>query len=246
MSELIGYIEDYFENRLDPEDKRLFESKCVHDESFARDVAFYIAHRKVIKEELLRQKIAVWTEGEDKDGSQKHPALVKKMAIRRWLSYTGAAAVLLVFLLYFTEFYPSPRRMANDYIEKTFSRLSQTMDGSTDSLQQGIAAYNEKDYGKALILFEGLYKAHPENFDALRNAGIVYLRTKNYDKALEKFGKLTKVRGLLSNPGLFLQAITLLQRDAPGDKRQAKELFNVVVQQGLEGRSYASDWLDKW
>ena len=252
MSELIGYIEDYFEDRLDPEDKRLFESKCIHDESFARDVAFYIAQRKAIKSELLRQKIQAWTEpAAVRRGQPPAVRIGQPAAVRRWTTLrrviTGtAAAVLLVMVLYFTLYAPSPRRLAGDYIEKEYSRLSLTMNGSADSLQQGIAAYNHEDYSKALALFEGLRKAHPENTDAIHDAGIVYLRTKNYDKALEAFGQLAHTVGLLSNPGWFLQAVTLLRRDAPGDKRRAKELLTEVVRQQTEGAAYAADWLKRW
>ncbi|HWK05059.1 MAG TPA: tetratricopeptide repeat protein [Puia sp.] len=243
MSELIEYIEDYFENRLDGEEKHLFEARCVKDESFARDVAFYIAQRKVLKEELLRQKVAFWTEGESKEGRGDHPAPIRKLKIRRWIPYAVAASVLLAVLLYFTQNSPSPRRLAGEYIATKYSHLSQTMDGSVDSLQQGIAAYNNKDYPKALLLFASLYKAHPGNRDALKYAGIVYLRTKNYVKALETFEELAHAQGMLSNPGLFLQAVTLLQRNAPGDKKLAKESLETVVQQQLEGSEVAAAWL---
>jgi hypothetical protein len=40
------------------------------------------------------------------------------------------------------------------------------MDASTDSLQQGIAAYNKKDYDKALLLFQNVYNTHRDNSDA--------------------------------------------------------------------------------
>jgi tetratricopeptide (TPR) repeat protein len=246
MSELIGYIEDYFENRLDPEGKLLFESKCIHDESFARDVAFYIAQRKAVKSELLRQKIEAWAEGEKKDGKRGQPAPVRRWTTRSWVLTGTAATVLLAIALYSTLYAPSPRRLAGDYIEKKYSQLSLTMNGSPDSLQQGIAAYNHEDYTQALALFEGLCKSHPEQTDALHYAGVVYLRTKTYDKALERFQQLARVRGLLSNPGSFLAAVTLLRRDAPGDKRRAEELLTEVVRQQTEGASYAADWLKRW
>jgi tetratricopeptide (TPR) repeat protein len=168
------------------------------------------------------------------------------MRARGWLIYGTAACVVLCVALYFLLYVPSPRRLAGNYIDKAYSELSLAMNGATDSLQQGIVAYNHKDYDKALDLFEGLYKAHPERTDALRYEGIVYLRRKNYDKALETFSELAHTNGLLSNPGLFLQAVTLLRRDAPGDKERAKSMLNMVVQQQLDGAAEAATWLKRF
>jgi hypothetical protein len=52
------------------------------------------------------------------------------------------------------------------------------MDASTDSLQQGIAAYNKKDYDKALLLFQNVYNTHRDNSDAKKYIGLVYLAEK--------------------------------------------------------------------
>lgn len=243
MSERIEYIEDYFEGRLDLAERSSFEEKCTADESFAKDVAFYISQRRALREELLRQKRAAWTEGEARDGRNARPAPVRKLFARRRWVYPVAASVLLVVVLYFTLYSPSPRRLAADYIERNYGRLSQTMDGGTDPMQQGIAAYNRGDYNNALQLFRMVSMTRPENNDAVKYQGIVYLRTDDYDKALQEFEELARTKGLISNPGLFLQAVTLLQRNAPGDKEKAKEWLTAVVQQQLDGSKEAAAWL---
>jgi len=239
VSSPFEYIEDYFTGRLGEEEKKSFEQRCVEDTAFADDVAFYIAKRQVIRDELLRQKIPVWTEGDK--------ARRRQARVLRWPVYAAAASVLLVIaLVYLLSSSSSPHRLAATWMENNYTRLSQTMNASTDSLQQGIIAYNNNDYNKALTLFEGLYRSDPRNTDALKFAGIVYLRTQRYDKALGRFGQLADAKCLQSNPGYFLQAVTLLERDAPGDRQRAQQLLQSVVQQRLAGSNQAGEWLKKF
>jgi tetratricopeptide (TPR) repeat protein len=233
------YIEDYFTGRLGEEEKKIFEQRCVDDTTFADDVAFYIAKRQVIRDELLRQKLPVWTDGGKTPG--------RNTRILRWPVYAAAASVLLALaLVYLLNSPSSPHRLAEAWMKNNYTRLSLTMNASADSLQQGIIAYNNNDYNKALTLFESLYRSDPRNNDALKFSGIVYLRTQRYDKALERFGQLADAKGLLSNPGAFLQAVTLLERDAPGDRQRAHELLQSVVRQQLAGSKEAAEWLKKF
>jgi len=239
VSSTFEYIEDYFTGRLGEEEKKSFEQKCVDDATFADNVAFYIAKRQMIRDELLREKLSVWTEGD------KTPR--RQARILRWPVYAVAASVLLVIALVYLLYKPaSPHQLADAWMENNYTRLSQTMNASTDSLQQGIIAYNNKDYNKALTLFEGLYQSDPRNNDALKYAGIVYLRTQHYDNALGRFEQLADAKGLLSNPGTFLQAVTLLERNAPGDRQRAQQLLQSVVQQQLAGAKEAGEWLKKF
>jgi len=239
VSSTFEYIEDYFTGRLGEEEKKTFEQKCVDDSAFADNVAFYIAKRQVIRDELLRQKIPIWTTGDK--------TLRRQARIIRWPVYAAAASVLLVIaLVYLLSSPSSPHRLATMWMENNYTRLSLTMNASADSLQQGIIAYNNNDYDKALTIFEGLCRSDPRNTDALKFAGIVYLRTRRYDKALGRFGQLADTKGLLSNPGYFLQAVTLLERDAPGDKQRAQQLLQSIVHQRLAGSNEAGEWLKKF
>lgn len=162
------------------------------------------------------------------------------------VAIAAAAAVLLILSAYFLLLDKSDvTGLANQYVKSELSHLSQTMDGARDSLQQGIAAYNSKDYAKAIGLFEAVYEAHPDNSDALRYAGTAYLVTRQYDKAMERFDALA-AKQLFSNHGLFLKAVTLLQRNQPGDKENAKQLLEKVVAENAEGAKQAEAWLKEW
>lgn len=238
MTDPFENIEAYFEGRCNEEDKLSFEDRISRDETFAREVAFYIATREALREELLTLKKAEW--------QHLVPAASDRRRIRSlYISAAAAAVIAVVFCLYLVARPSIARRLAADYMENNFSRLSQTMGGSMDSLQQGIAAYNHKEYPIAATLFTAFAKSHPDNSYALEYSGLVYLRMKNYDKALERFDELAKTPGLFSNPGLFLKAVTFLHRDAAGDRPAAKALLREVVRQQLEGEKEAADWLTK-
>lgn len=64
-----------------------------------------------------------------------------------------------------------------------------------------------------------------------------------YDKASAYFEVLQYFTALHANPGLFYRALTLIERDQPGDISQAKPILQAVVSRGLEGKETASDWL---
>ncbi len=158
-----------------------------------------------------------------------------------------AASVALMLAAYFVFFdKQDASQLANAYIKDNLTILSQTMDGAKDSIQQGIAAYNNKDYAKALAVFEEVYAAHPENSDALLYAGIANVAIKDHSVAIAKFTELSSKEHLFSNPGLFLKGVTLLQRNDPGDKEEARIILQQVVDEDLENASEAKEMLNNW
>ncbi len=62
MPGTIEYIESYFQQTLSDEEKAAFEARCGTDEMFAKEVAFYITTRQLLREELLVQKQKQWKE----------------------------------------------------------------------------------------------------------------------------------------------------------------------------------------
>jgi hypothetical protein len=243
--ENLEYIDDYFGRNVSDAEKKDFELRCESDKGFAEDVAFYIMAREEAKAALLKQKQAEWDPQENnKDKETFFIKPFERIPAYKWW-YAAAACLALVFGTYFFESRSSPEQLADNYINKNFSQLSITMDGGKDSMQRAIADYNNKHFDKALPVFEALYKSHPDNSDALKDAGIVYLVSKNYDKALQVFDELENKK-LFSNPGTFYKALTLLRRNKEGDKAAAKQLLEQVQQEHLENSKEAEEWLRKF
>ena len=245
MSETLAYIEAYFQNELNENDKVLFEERCATDESFANDVAFYISTRQSLRNELLSDKQSEWEQAAPINQLSK-TATVKKINQQQWVRYAAAACVLLIAGLYFLLKPVSPQKLALNYINEQYDHLSQTMSGVEDSMELGKAAYNNKEYGKAVVLFEAVIKRHPENADARQYAGLAYLRQADYDKAIQSFETLADFKGLYSNPGIFLKATAMLLRNKAGDVEKAKLLLQQVVSENLEGIEEAKKLLKKF
>ncbi len=244
-TETLEYIENYFQQTMADKDRSIFEERINADKNFAEDVAFYIGARQALKQQLLEQKQKQWTVKELVE-KETLPTIapVKRIGANKWWSYVAAACVLIFTAFYFFEKKTNtPQQLANNYITINLSHTSLTMDGSKDSMQLGKAAYNDKNYDKALQYFAGVANAHAENTEAVKMTGIVYLMTNNYDKALQQFDELANVKGLFSNPGLFYKAVTLLERNKEGDVKTAKTLLEQVVNQNLAHNEEAKDWL---
>ncbi|MEP6465061.1 MAG: tetratricopeptide repeat protein [Parafilimonas sp.] len=244
MPDTLKYIEAYFKQTLTSEEKSEFEKRCTTDETFAKDVAFYIAARQSLHEKLLAQKQAQWKEEDYTEETTPVISIAKKSIFSRYITYAAAACLLLAASVYFFEANKSPRILAFDYIKGNFSTLSQHMSGDRDSLTLGIAAYNNKEYDKALLLFEGVEQRDDSNDDAKKYAGLAYLQQKNYDKAIEQFDALSKMK-LFSNSGDFLKAVALMERNKAGDKEEAKILLKKVVSEKEDHSDEAAEWLKK-
>jgi hypothetical protein len=239
MTDTFDYIESYFAGRATETERQAFEDRCVQDEAFAEQVAFYVQTRQLFKDELLASKKAAWSAG----GA---PGRRKTGIVRTLYIASAAAAVLLLFSLYLLTRSASPSQAAGDYIRTHYDHLSLTLDGTRDSLTQGITAYNNRDLTHALSLFTTLAHDHPGNTDARLYGGLAYLRLGAYDQALHQFDTLANMASLYSNPGPFLKAVTLLQRNATGDRENARVILQDVVRRNLDGSQEAAAWLKKF
>jgi tetratricopeptide (TPR) repeat protein len=247
----IERIESYFSGEMSSEEKIRFEAELENDKALDElfrvyrtidtemsDTEKYSAHEAALRDTLQRLNGIYFGSG----------APVIRISRRRRLYRIAlsAAAVLILVLAGYRLFFQDnadPRQLANRYVKEELQHLSLTMDGSGDSLQQGIAAYNGKVYPKALQLFRAVYEAHPDNSDALKYTGITYLVTKEYEKAIACFEELADKKELFSNPGRFLKAVALLQRNQQGDSEQAEQLLQQVIDEKTDGSKEAARWL---
>lgn len=244
MSETLAYIDSYFGGTLPAQEKVAFEKRCEEDESFAAEVAFYVATRDELKNELHQNK------KRDFEELYRQLAPVQKPVgvVRRLTPYIAAAAAcILLFFGWMIFFKPADtQQLASEYISENLSTLSTTMGANDkDSLQSGIAAYNEKNYEKAGQIFKSLAGNSEVAPEAIKYLGIVYLTTNRYEEAIAQFDTLSKYGTLFANPALFYKAVVMMKRSAPGDREAAKNLLEEVVRKDLSGSNEARKWLNK-
>ncbi|MGH2647494.1 MAG: hypothetical protein ACRDE8_08000 [Ginsengibacter sp.] len=240
----IEYIENYFRGNKDASDKEAFEKKIMEDSEFAEEVAFYISANGVIQQKVQQERKQRLREIYD-----EQKVISIKRPVRNIWKYMAAASVLIAVILitwFFSGNKNSPQQLADKYALENFQTFGVTMSSNPDSIQAGLNLFNSNKLTESLNMFETIAKNNPENSDAKKYAGIVSLRLKNYDKAIEYFTILGADTSLYSNPGKFYKAITLLERSKLGDKNAAKLLLEQVRDENLEGKSKAGEWLKKF
>jgi tetratricopeptide (TPR) repeat protein len=245
MSETLQYIESYFQNELTQDERLAFENRCINDEAFASEIAFYISARQAIKDQLIQNKQKEWIEPVARE-EVKLDLPTRKIYQQNWFRYAAAASVIILIALYFETRPTDPKELAANYIGTNYQHLSQKMSVATDSIELGKAAYNHKNYSKAAQIFEAVSSSNMGNADLIKYRGLVYLQLHSYDKAIAAFDSLASMQGLYSNPGLFLQAIALLMRNNAGDLNKSKQLLQQVIREGMEGKEEAEKWLSNY
>lgn len=248
----IELIERYFDQDLTREETALVETRLQHDEGFKRlfeqerhligAIKFEGALRDLEYLKAIEKRAlfpGLHYSSNSASGSQSK--------LRRFIPYvlSAAASLLIIAVAIFYLSPESPQRMASKYTEEHLIYLSTTMSEGSDSLRLGIAAYNSRDYDKAVRIFESI--AHREtSLEVIKNLGLTYLARGEYDKALHQFQILSDRDDIYVNAGPFYKAITLMMRSAPGDEEMAKEILQEVVKEQLPGHKVAAGWLDRW
>jgi tetratricopeptide (TPR) repeat protein len=249
-------IENYFSGNQDPSQVRAFENRIVSDPPFAEEVAFYLSvhslAREIYQSEKKQQFKQLYQKSQATETSTAHasnrPALTnyRSIPVRRLIYYTAAAATITGIFLAIYSYAPStPHQFATKYEKEELRRLNVTMGVPKDSVQISLNFYNTGQSDRALAVFERMFQKDSTDYRFRQYAGLAALRLKDYDKAMRYFKKL-ETYSLQSNPGLFYQAITLMDRNQPGDTDTAKQLLQQVVDKDLEGKETAQEWLSKW
>jgi tetratricopeptide (TPR) repeat protein len=247
MENYTEYIDDYFAGNLNPEEQKNFEKQMEQDKNLAQEVAFYLAAKQVLKEELADEKKEWFRQLASQNvtlSEKTMSAQVRKM----WVYRLAAAAVFVgvVFLSWNLFFQPStsPNQLADKYISSHLDNQSITMSAGTDSLQEGLRLFNDKQYDSALRQFQAIIQRDTSNYRAKTCAGIAYLKLGDYNNALEYFQQLEKYH-LEANPAIFYQALTLMKRNQPGDKDKARKMLREVSDNDLQEKETADQWLNK-
>jgi len=247
MEDYTEYIDDYFNQKLTTEEIKQFEEKIATDQDFAEQVAFYISAKQMLKQEVIKEKKEWFRQlagGNKAVVYEYRRAPVKKMWVYR---LAAAAAVLIIVFMGWNLFFNKSvdtQNLADKYIQEKLTNQSVTMGTTENSIQQALQLYNEGQLDTSLKMFESIIQRDSSNFDAKKFAGIVYLRLGNYDKALLYFQQLEKY-SLNTNPAALYYALTIMKRNRPGDKDQARQMLQQIVNNDLAGKETAQEWLKK-
>ena len=238
-------IEAYFNEELSAEKKSEFERRITEDPAFAEETAFYLSSKDAAAAELAESRSRFKTIYQQY--KQGNAGEVREMTpLRKLWPWMAAAAVLAGIILgWYIFFRPvSPEQLADKYIIEHFQNLPVTMGSREDSMQTALRLYNEGKSEEALKYFESMAVRDTSFSDAKKYAGIVCLRLGQYDNAIKYFTQLENYN-LFANPGKFYHALTLLKRNQPGDIESAQQLFRQVVENNLEGKEDAQNFLEK-
>jgi tetratricopeptide (TPR) repeat protein len=237
----LEYIEDYFKGTPTPDETTSFEERIQNDPSFAEEVAFYLSGQHAAAEMANDERRVRFRELNFNHRSAQ-PA--KVVSMRRVVIYAAACLFLAAVVMSWLFFQPvSTEKLANQYIDSQLTTLSVSM-GTQDNMQEGLDQYNAGKLEESLKTFESIYKNDNTKDLAERYAGIAALRLQQFDKAISYFEDLS-TKNLYSNPGKFYVALTLMKRNQAPDKERAHMFLKEVVDQNLEGKEIAEQWLKK-
>lgn len=232
MPDEFEYIERYLEGKFSPQEVTELERRISSDPELAEQMAFYISTFRALKQSPAHQT----KERFRNILAETDPANIKPAARVRslwpYLAAAAASAIVVIMLVFYPQ-RPSPA-IADRYIASHLQTFPVTMDNDNDNFKTAVRLYNEGQLNESLTRFEIILRNDSSNFKAKENAGIVSLRLNNYDKAIEYFQALEVRTDLYANPGKFYHALTLLKRNRPGDRQQARLLLQVVVRDHLD------------
>ena len=229
----LEYIERYFDNELSENEKEAFNLKIQTDESFAKEVAFYLKSKELAKIEQKNRFSAL-----NQDLRQKKSS---KNIFLMGGSFAAAASIIIAFFLLFQSDDFSSQQYASNYVKDNLASISTQMSSDKSSLSEGVELYNQHKYQEALLVFQ---KTTPTP-QTTEYQGLCYLQLKEYDKALSQFQELSGNKDLLQNKGDFYQAITLMQK---GEEVKAKSLLTKIANntENVFGKAEAKKILEEW
>ncbi|MEO6228707.1 MAG: hypothetical protein ABJB11_12870 [Ferruginibacter sp.] len=239
------YIDDYFSGDRSESQTQSFEKRIIEDPAFAIDVAFYVSAKKTIAQQVQEEKKQRFQEIYQQ---QKKVVPIKKyLQPFEWRYMAAACMIAVVMLLTWFVFRgkTTPANLADQYMQENWKTLGVTMSAKQDSMQTALLLYNAGNFNQALESFESILKNDSTNQSAKKYAGIVSLRSLQYDKALQYFTLLAADTTLFSNEGKLYKALTLMKRSRPEDIEAAKKLLADIRDNDLEGKEQAVKWLKK-
>jgi tetratricopeptide (TPR) repeat protein len=198
------FIERYLQGEMSPEEKVWFEKEIEGNHQLHNEIDLHnrvnnvLADKELIdlkmKLEQIHQEIYEVTE----DGKSE----IRR--IYRRVYYTSGVIVLVavgLFLFMFTRNFSSSK-LIDDYYSPTSASVDFRSAGEEkDQLTTAMKLYNNKEYVRAIALFEEILKHDSTKIGINLYSGISHMEIKEYTKANERFQQI-----LYNQPNPFVES----------------------------------------
>ena len=216
----IALIEKYLAGELSNEDVRAFELRLSTDSELAENFKLY----KSIENEMLADE----DEMELKEDLSRHTKkyfsgderskVIPMWPVRkkRWIYAAVAAAACVALLLVLKPWQSQKFTNEQLYAQNAVPEdLPATLRGNNeDSLFiKATGLYNKKDYAAALLLLDSLTRMKPGESQLQLALGICYLRTNQFETAINIFDTLAAGQSLYKYTALTWKAYVFLRKD---------------------------------
>ncbi len=109
-------------------------------------------------------------------------------------------------------------------------------------LKEANKAYYEKDFDKAMSLYEKLLNSVKENSNLHYNLGVIYLRKGKYKKAIEEFKKATQINP--ENADAYYN-LGIIYESFLGDRNEAIDYYKKYLRYSrAEDRERVKKWVE--
>lgn len=217
-------INAYFEGNLTEEQKVEFQKLLESDESFLQEFEFQKNLKKAIAAEERATLKNQFSDFDKKSSSRKIP--MKAIAV--------AASFVLLFALGSILFFNQKAEYGKMYAENfqefpNISRPAVRSGTSENTIDKAFAAYDQKDYKTAVLLF-----SKTETDEAYFYKAVSEMMIKNYQNAATDFSKINKENFPLKEDLLWYEALNFIKLN---QSRKAKENLEILKSESSFYRS---------
>lgn len=233
-------IERYLEGDMGREDKETFEKSLSEDNRLAKRVReqkdahdmVELYTRDTIKHRI--KSIHDKTKKQSKTGFSQFPA------VRIAASIT---AVLLVAaaILYGLAINYDTQKLADNAFEPYPNRFRTMGENEQGAFYQGLTAYDQQDYSKAITQLSKVVTGNEKYLDAQFYLGVAFLGSKQYAEALPPFLLVIEENSLYESSAKWYLSLVYLHLDKEED---AKIVLKDIVDMGGAKSQIAKKLLD--
>lgn len=248
MNEIVlGQIEQYLKGELTGEELRSFEEQLAANENLKEEVALqrqlvgvfsdddWISIDTEERNEEIRKRSKL-LKGEELQGLSATIRAIGKEHVQeqsnkrynsRYFYYVAAAAVIAIICVFWSTYQNSLDSYYGNYV--SWNELpSYTEKGTVSSnFEQGVTAFKQKEYPKALALFEGVTREHELYPLNLIYLGATYELMGKNEEAIQRFEELTALNTFAEHSkGYWYQLLIYLKTN---QEEKAKEIIKVIL-----------------